>query len=125
MIFLNLVTCNQRSHIFISGDTNINLLKSNSHESTNNFLNDLASFGFASSITRPTRITEHSTTLIDNIFSNWSHLNKNACIIYDDTSDHLPLLVTSDLKSQITPSMTIQLAIEIFHQKIMTNIFSH
>ena len=44
-------------------------------------------------ITRPTRITQRSATLIDNIFvSSKLHRNFDSMIILDDISDHLPTL---------------------------------
>ena len=52
----------------IMGDFNIDLLKSNTHSTSENFLNVLGSFFFQPHILQPTRITDHSSTLIDNIF---------------------------------------------------------
>ena len=40
-------------------------------------------------IIHPTRITNHSATLIDNIFSNIPHIGSG--IFYSDISDHLPI----------------------------------
>ena len=60
----------EQKYIFLLGDFNINLLNYNEHNQTNEFLNSLASNSFIPSILQPTRITSHSTTLIDNIFSN-------------------------------------------------------
>lgn len=42
-------------------------------------------------ITRPTRITTHSATLIDNIFTNGIDEKITSGIIINDTSDHLPV----------------------------------
>lgn len=52
------------------GDFNIDLLKYNSHIGSENFINTLSSFFFQPQILQPTRITDHSSTLIDNIFFN-------------------------------------------------------
>ena len=38
--------------------------------STNDFLNSMVSHSFLPDILQPTRITDHSATVIDNIFSN-------------------------------------------------------
>ena len=43
----------------------------NDHQPTNDFLDSLASNSFIPYILHPTRITSHSKTLIDNIFSNY------------------------------------------------------
>ena len=54
------------------------------------FLNTLGSFSFQPHILQPTRITDHSQTLIDNIFFNsLEHLTLSGNIVYDLT-DHLP-----------------------------------
>ena len=53
---------------YLMGDFNIDLLKVNLHAKTNEFVNDVISQGFLPKITRPTRITPHSATLIDHIY---------------------------------------------------------
>ena len=74
----------------ILGDFNLDLLKLDSHPDTENFLNTLGSFSFQPYILQPTRITDHSETLIDNIFFNsLEHLTLSGNIVYDLT-DHLP-----------------------------------
>ena len=52
------------------GDYNINLLKVESHSLTADFNDLMYSYGLIPLITRPTRVTENSATLIDNIFTN-------------------------------------------------------
>ena len=65
-------------------------LKYESHEDTDNFINTLGSFFFHLQILQPTRITDHSATLIDNIFLNSiEHFTISGNIVYDLT-DHLP-----------------------------------
>ena len=41
-------------------------------------------------INKPSRITNHSATLIDNIFSNAFGISHNSGIVVNDLSDHLP-----------------------------------
>ena len=53
---------------YLMGDCNIDLLKVNIHAKTNEFVNDVISQGFLPKITRPTRITPHSATIIDHIY---------------------------------------------------------
>ena len=55
---------------YLMGDFNIDLLKVNIHAKTKEFVNDVISQGFLPKITRPTRITPRSATLIDHIYSN-------------------------------------------------------
>ena len=65
---VKLATENKTS--YLSGDFDINLLKVESDRHINNFYNILTTNLFVPHITLPTRITSHSQTLIDNIFSN-------------------------------------------------------
>ena len=60
----------EQKSIFLLGDFNVNLLNYNEHNQTNEFLDSLASNSFIPLILQPTRITSHSNTLPDNIFSN-------------------------------------------------------
>ena len=60
----------EQKSAFLLGDFNINLLNYNVHSPTNEFLDSLASNSFLPYILQPTRITSHSKTLIDNIFTN-------------------------------------------------------
>ena len=54
--------------LILLGDFNINLLKSDSDNSVSNFLDILGSFSLLPQIIFPTRLTNTSKTLIDNIF---------------------------------------------------------
>ena len=80
----------QQKSIFLLGYFNVNLLNYNEHNQTNEFLDSLASNSFISLILQPTRITSHSNTLVDNIFSN---VIDPDIISYNLTAtifDHLP-----------------------------------
>ena len=71
------------------GDFNIDLLKIETHVDTDNFLNILESSFFLPQILQPTRITDHSTTLIDNIFFNsLQHFTISGNLVYDLTDHH-------------------------------------
>jgi hypothetical protein len=52
------------------GDFNIDLLKYEEHQQSDEFINALGTYSFQPYILQPTRITDHSETLIDNIFFN-------------------------------------------------------
>ena len=60
----------EQKSIFVLGESNVNLLNYNERSKTNEFLDSLASNSFVLLILQPTRITSHSNTLIDDIFSN-------------------------------------------------------
>ena len=86
------------------GDFNLNLLEFDIHAHVNGFLNLLASFSLMPLITKPTRVTEHSSTVIDNIFCNIQPL-PHAGIVISDLSDHFPVYAKwYDNKSKCTSS---------------------
>ena len=62
----------------------------NEHNQTNEFLDSLASNSFIPLILQPTRITSHSNTLIDNIFSSAIDSNIISGNLTATISDHLP-----------------------------------
>ena len=68
----------------------MNLLNYNDHQPTNDFLDSLTSNSFIPYILHPTRITSHSKTLIDNIFSNFIFPEIISGKITATISDHLP-----------------------------------
>jgi len=70
------------------------------HLPTSEFLNGLISHSFLPTICYPTRITETSATLIDNIFINDFFHKFDTAIIYSDMSDHLPMIIHFNLKLQ-------------------------
>ena len=55
---------------YLLGDYNINILNYASHVQTAQFVDMMSSNGFLPLITRPSRVTATSATLIDNIFTN-------------------------------------------------------
>ena len=62
----------------------------NEHNQANEFLDSLASNSFIPLILQPTRITSHSTTLIDNIFSIAIDPDIISGNLTATISDHLP-----------------------------------
>ena len=73
----------EQKQIFLLGDFNINLLNYNEHQTTNEFLDSLASNTIISYILQPTRLTSHSKILIYNLFFKcifmWSNIRKHYC----------------------------------------------
>ena len=80
----------EKKSIFLLGDFNVNLLNYNEHNQTNEFLDSLASNSFIPLILQPTRITSHSNTLIDNIFSSVINPDIISGNLTATISDHLP-----------------------------------
>ena len=56
--------------IFIMGDYNIDLLQHEHNSLSNDFINTMIAKSFLLYILQPTKVTDHSATVIDNIFSN-------------------------------------------------------
>lgn len=77
---------------FLMGDFNINLLHQDTHAPTSEFLEILYSSSYFPLITKPTRISSSSATLIDNIYCNKILDNDyfNG-ILVTDISDHFPI----------------------------------
>ena len=72
------------------GDFNFNILNYESHTETNDFLNTMISHYMLAHILQPTRVTDHSATVIDNIFSNNTEHNTLSGSILSRISDHFP-----------------------------------
>ena len=85
------MSAKQDMDIIMGMDHTLDLLKLNNHKGTRLFYDKMVELELVPSITRPTRITNHSATLIDNIFVCGS-LQKDfdSSIIISDISDHLP-----------------------------------
>ena len=90
----------ENKYCVLLGDFNLDLLKFESHPSTENFLNTVGSFYFQPQILQPTRIADHSAILIDNIFCNSLEHPSISGNLWYDLSDHLPnFLIVSKLSS--------------------------
>jgi hypothetical protein len=78
--------------VYIMGDFNLNVLGIENHLPTSDFMEMMYSFGLFPVISRPTRVTANSVTLIDNIFTNdISNTNNHQGIFFIDISDNFPV----------------------------------
>ena len=85
---------NHSKKIILGMDHNMDFLKHSVHKRTQEFIELNLDNNLTPTITRPTRITKSTATLIDNIIPSQSLLtNSDSRIIIDDISDHLPSLV--------------------------------
>ena len=82
---------NTKKTCYIFGDLNIDLLNYDNHTATQLCLDAFISFSFRPLINIPTRITESTSTLIDNIFTNNFKDAHISGIFYTDISDHFPV----------------------------------
>ena len=104
------------SAIIIGTDQNFDFMKIKSHNPTALLLSTFIMAGMVPTITKPTRITHTSTTLIDNIYVKSNKLNPVfSSVLYSDISDHLPILTCfgEDTKKKRTPL--------VFKTKIMND----
>ena len=76
---------------YLMGDLNMDLLKINQSTAIQNIFNQFISSFFYPQITKPTRITCKSATLIDNILTNRLNEDYLSGILYTHLSDHLPI----------------------------------
>ena len=123
-----------RSPIYLCGDFNIDLLKINSKNHYNTFYNSLTAAGYLPRISLPTRVTNHSATLTDSIFSTELD-NNNSAVIVNNISDHQMICTYStntankcstSRKKIIEIKKTDQQALEKFLNKLRNiNITDH
>ena len=83
----------EKKELILGMDHNFDLLKSSEHKKTQYFFDTMLNKELFPTITRPTRITKQSATLIDNIFVSINlHKKYESTILINDMSDHLPIL---------------------------------
>ena len=74
----------------LCGDWNFDLLSVNTDSTTSEFLDTMLSLGLVHTISKPTRITNDSATLIDNIFIS-NDLRFSSGVLPYQLSDHFPI----------------------------------
>ena len=77
----------------LTGDFNIDLIKSSSHPASQEFVDSLFSYSLVPVVNKPTRIAHPSATLIDNFFIDSLVHKVSSAIVYNDISDHFPILM--------------------------------
>ena len=85
---------------YIMGDMNYNLININHDKTTQDYYNLLSTYMYQQVITKPTRITETTSTIIDHIWHNDICIGNMTVdctpgIIYCDISDHLPIFLNT------------------------------
>ena len=89
-------------HIILAGDVNIDLLKHDTDVYGTSLIDCFANYGFVQLISRPTRITDHSSTLIDHIYTNSVQHIISTRVVTLDISDHLGTCVTIELSENFS-----------------------
>ena len=89
--FLSTIT-NEHKLSYICGDFNLNLLNADNHVPTRNFIDTMYANSFLPLISKPTRVTTASATLLDHIYCNevlrYDHFQG---ILYTGLTDHFPI----------------------------------
>ena len=78
----------ERKQCILMGDFNLYLIKVDIHNQTKDFVHSLYTNAFYPTISKPTRVTEHSATLLDNIITNITGYCIKSGVLYNDISDH-------------------------------------
>lgn len=94
---------------FVCGDFNIDLLNPLNQNTITEFINAMYSMSLYPSIIRPIRITTHSATLIDNIFTNVIDKKITSGLLINDLSDHLPVFATISCCKGTNKDIQVQL----------------
>ena len=80
------------ANVMVCGNFNIDLLKIDFHAPSLTFLNKMQALSFMPVISKPTRVTDTTATLIDNIFISTPTLYTSG-IFTDDMSDHFQIFI--------------------------------
>jgi hypothetical protein len=92
------VICAPNTALVVGGDFNINLLDT-AAETPTEFLNELHSLSLHPVISLPTRVTDTSSTLIDNFLCDFSLLPILSNVIKVDLSDHFMIALKINISS--------------------------
>ena len=76
---------------YVMGDFNVDLLRAGTHGPTSDYLEGFMSGGFYPLISLPTRLTDTTATLIDNIWTNNVVAGVESGLVTVRLSDHLPV----------------------------------
>ena len=109
---------------YLMGDLNINLLNCDKHIPSNEFLNLMYAHSYIPLISKATRISKSSATLIDNIFTNNIMFDNMNGILVTDISDHFPIFTIAKhaTRKQIPITKDIRIFNEINISKFKTKL---
>lgn len=100
-------TFDKYKNVILAGDFNINLLNSHLHHHINEYYESILASGYFPALTLPTRLTNNSGTLIDNLFLKTAKKTSFfAGSILNNISDHLPCFLSIELENHINPKIS-------------------
>ena len=112
------------NQVFILGDININFLQYCHDNRTADYLDMLLDSGFMPVITKATRITNHSKTLIDHIYTNVPYKLLKSGICLAGISDHLPVFCTAAHNFQTTNESRFYRDFSKFNKDLFLKVLS-
>ena len=87
---------------FIARNFNINLLDFETRKKVQSFVNLMFEFSMIPTINKPTRVTKHTATAIDNIITNCIiNSDFKSAIVKTDLSDHFPIIFINFIRVPI------------------------
>lgn len=95
-LFSNLLTklSNSNLNFYIAGDINLDVLKYQNNSFVTEYVDLLFSFGTLQLISKPTRCTLNSATVIDHLITNDFLKSSDCYILTSCISDHFPVIVS-------------------------------
>jgi len=103
--------------LYLLGDLNLDVLKYSVCPNVTNYVDLLFSYGLLQIVTKPTRCTHHSATLIDHIITNNSDTDLESFVVTTFMSDHFPVFHIMKSCTKPPPPLLILLS-EIFRNVI-------
>ena len=91
----------EKSYIYFTGDLNVNTLNISPTQDTiaNTYNNLLLSYSYKPLVDKPTRVTEHSSTLIDHMYTNMCYAMCKTAILKAKLADHYGFTCVRNLKT--------------------------
>ena len=83
-----------KKEVILIDDFNINLLDFDKNKIVQSFVNLMFRFGMIPTMNKPTRVTRHTATTIDHVFTNtiMDNIEIKTTIVKADISDHFPII---------------------------------
>ena len=111
--------------VFVCGDFNIDLLEHINNADTQHFLAILQSLSLLPVISKPTRITNTTATLLDHIYVT-SPYKILPGIIVDNTSDHMPtFLIRADLFNSFHNSLNNRVTYRKINEESLMHLYNY
>ena len=89
-----------KKEMILIGDFNMSLLDFDENKRVQSFANLMFRFGMIPTINKPTRVTRHTATAIDHVFTNTivDNIEIKTAIVKTDISYHFPLIFVTKNK---------------------------